>query len=183
MKECHAKSTDVLCLVDLNLDNELVPEPFRMQESLCVKVTTDAYTDFILRLPDTLGSMLLPINVAEVKRYACLHSQLLYNSFLSCMAFAIVKELHFAEKYKRVCTTILPASLTAPNANVRAIIDTLGSYLDRHVSSILDLSRRAGLVVPESPCFEHNVLMLRFAAYLYNISRNKGIPENNFTLK
>ena len=109
MIEQYAKADELSCLLSLQHDSEILPEPFRLQRSALFRVTFSVYRDYILSLPDDTV-VKLPQEVSALRDAVASNQSVAFCQFLKSMAFAIVKELYFAERHNAVAATILPAS-------------------------------------------------------------------------
>lgn len=102
-------ATDSLaCLLDLKSSLEPLPEPFRMQKDAILKLPYAAYTYYVSMKTDYELTLVDGLHVRRVLADA--DSPKLYQYFLKDTAFAILKELCFAEYYGEKATTIIPTS-------------------------------------------------------------------------
>lgn len=108
MSEQYATASCLSCLLDSRRELEPVPEPFRMQQDMVFRVTLTTYTEYVLS-KDSNGARLMS-QVGLLKQLASAGSPRLYNYFLRDMAFALLKEISYAEEYSMAATAILPAS-------------------------------------------------------------------------
>lgn len=180
MVEYYAKGTELLCLMNMNPDLEPVPEPFRMQSSVVLRVTLTAYVDFIRMIPADVDSIRLTGDVNVTKHLARVNSPILYNCFLRDMSFAIAKELHFAEKYKRKATAMLPTSHTC-STMLNSTIDSIYEHeCDTARTTLNEIIASYGFEIPNS-ISSVNEPSYRLAVYLLQQSANEGLQEYNFT--
>lgn len=97
------------CLLHRDYACERVPEPFRMQKDVSFYVTYSAYVNYIIALPsDTLVKLSAP--VSQLKELALTSNRQLISFFLQDIAFAILKEVFYAERYNSDASKILPFS-------------------------------------------------------------------------
>ena len=181
MLEYYAKGSELLCILCLDRKLEPVPEPFRLQGSVLLRVLYREYADFIQSLPTDMESIRISGDLSVTREFARIRSPLLYNCFLRDMAFAIAKELHYAEQYQRAGTTILPTSYMADTVSYTKICMV--------TSQCSDVARQLSMVA-ESYDFplpirvsEQNIALYRLAVYLLYISKTPGIQECNFQLR
>ena len=180
MVEYYAKGLDLLCLMNLNPTLEPVPEPFRLQPSVALRVTFQAYIDFVNCLPTDEESIRLAGDLLATKDFARIQSPLLYNCFLRDMAFALAKELHFAEKYKGTCTLILPSSDTARTLSNKVLNANFLQHCSAQEQYLRNIANSYGFEVPQyiSP---QNVAAYRIAVYLLYLSGKPGVSEYNYS--
>lgn len=178
MLEQYAKANNLSCLLNAERDIERLPEPFRMQRNVIFRVTYSEYINFVLSLAKNQNIKLLSNTGNILDLVMCEHPKL-YNHFLQDMAFAIVKELFFAEHYKRRATIILPASFNQQNVMLSTI---LGAYPTCSGVRVEFLSRCAemGYPLPHN-ISDTNLFLYKTAVVLYSLSKNeKAVEEVNF---
>lgn len=169
MLEQYATADCLSCIFNSYRDLETLPEPFRMQDKVTFRVTPSAYTDFILTLTPHSGVRLMTqLNVLQA--LASADSPRLYNCFLADMAFAILKEISFAEQYKRFATLILPTAQGASNVYVSSLrenYDYVNLVAMNEMRKILDNS---GFWLP-TEVSKRNIDLYKAAMVLYTISK------------
>lgn len=175
MSEQYASASCLSCLLDSRRELEPYPEPFRLQQHMTFRVTLSTYTDYILSLPSNSKVRLLT-QVGKLKELASLRSPRLYNFFLRDMAFALLKEISYAEEYNAHATVILPASdagsvVTASDMlrNYRQDIDTVAYQLRNLLSSY-------GYVIPKNISIINKDLF-DLAAIIYKLSAVQSVVK------
>lgn len=170
MLEQYATADCLSCLVNSYKELEVLPEPFRMQGTVVFRVTPSAYTEFILTLSHDSGVRLMT-QLDVLKRLASIGSPKLYNCFLADMAFAIVKEISYAELFSRHATLILPTSQNANNVQVSHLVE-MYSLLNPEVES--ELRTRVVNYGFELPMVvsNNNVDLYKTAVVLYSLSKS-----------
>ena len=112
----------------LLLDKEMeeTPEPFRMQKNVLLIVSFSEYLKFIDNYLDKVDYLSTPTSM--LKQYI-MHNDTtrLYSSFLADMAYAVAKELHYAEKYKKSATMLVH---DVSDAKVNSLSDIENMYKD-----------------------------------------------------
>lgn len=121
MIEQFVKANCLSCLLNENSNVELIPEPFRMQGTVSFRVTYQEYTRYILSLTNRTGIILMA-DFEYLKELASSQNPRLYTCFLNDMSFAIIKEVWFAERYKKKASVILPASLDSKPWSVSDVL-------------------------------------------------------------
>lgn len=175
MSEQYATASCLSCLLDSRKELEPYPEPFRLQEHVTFRVTLSAYTDYILSLPSNTGVKLLS-RIDNLKALASLRSPRLYNYFLRDMAFALLKEISYAEEYKTHATVILPAS---DAGSVISTSDMLRNYrqdADQIRYQILGLLNSFGYNMP-GYVSAINKDLFDLAAIIYKLSTAKSVVK------
>ena len=178
MLEQYATAECLSCLVNSYKELEILPEPFRMQGNVAFRVTPSAYTEFILTLTPESGVRLMT-QLDVLKRLASIGSPKLYNCFLADMAFAIVKEISYAELFNRHATLILPTSQNANNVQVSYLTE-MYSLLNPEVES--ELRTKVILFGFELPMVvsDNNIDLYKTAVVLYSLSKcNTAVSEVN----
>ena len=124
MIEQYVQANSLSCLLNEDCSAELIPEPFRCQGSISFRVTYSEYSNYILSLPSDSGIILMS-DFSLLRNLASTGNPKLYACFLKDLAFAICKEIWFAEAYSKDASIILPASF---NGNNVALSVYLKSY-------------------------------------------------------
>lgn len=178
MLELYATSDCMSCLVNSDSSLECQPEPFRMQDNITFRVTPSAYTEFILSLTPKSGVRLMQ-QLDVLQRLASIGSPKLYNYFLMDMAFAMLKELSFAEKFKRYATIILPTSQNANNVCASHLLE-MYSYVEPGVELELQAyMTNSGFGLPRVVS-QLNIDLYKMAVVLYFMSKCKtAVKELN----
>jgi len=165
----YAPANSLACLFSYAKKCEELPEPFRMQRSVSFRVLYDNYADFVLSLPeDTMVE--LATSIPDIQRAIAQGGFLSYSFFLKDMAFAIMKELHFAERYKRLSTIILPAAFGVESTPISAFAAKYNLTTGAE-GSLLRAVREKGFVV-KTPVTSGNRILYNTAVVLYFISQN-----------
>lgn len=174
MIEQFVKSNCLSCLLNEDRRVELIPEPFRMQGNVSFRVTFREYVNYILALSrDT--RIILSTNVNYLKELAHSRNPHLYPYFLKDMAFAISKEVWFAEFYNKDASIILPASLDSKPNNA---VDLLQYYIycgdsERMLLSMVN-SLGFDLNIPKR---QHNLILFRVAVAIYHTALHSKSPR------
>lgn len=101
------KAGSLSCLLNRDTSIEILPEPFRLQGTVIFHVAYSEYINYISSLPvDSCIQLGAPIST--LKTLILGKSPQLYLQFLQDMAFALYKEVWFAETYSVDGTVILP---------------------------------------------------------------------------
>lgn len=129
MIQLYAKAENLSCLINNDNRIETIPEPFRMQPDVLFKVTYSEYITFVLSLTlDSKVKLMTPTDV--LLNMARTNQPKLYNHFLRDVSFAILKEVMFAEHYKRRGTVIIPASYNNQNVTVTNMLAMFAKCTD-----------------------------------------------------
>ncbi len=147
MIEQFVKANCLSCLFNEDRRVELIPEPFRMQGVVSFRVTYQEYIRYILTLTRTTG-IVLAADVEYLRELASSKNPKLYSSFLKDMAFAVLKEVWFAERYNKDASIILPATLDSEPSNVSDLLEFY-QYCGE--------SERVLAVMMENAGFEHSI--------------------------
>ena len=176
MFEQYAKVDNMSCLLSENKNAETLPEPFRMQRHVIFRVTYSEYIDYVLSLTPDSGVKLMA-DLGTLATMAATHHPRLYNCFLQDMAFAILKELSFAEQYKQCATVILPASFNQNNISYSSL---LAAYeTSRCVQNeLLIYMNEQGFGIPNKVS-EYNLPVLQTAVVLFFLSKKDDVKEVN----
>ena len=174
MLQLYAKADNLSCLVNTDSSIELIPEPFRMQSNVLFKVTYSEYVNFVLSLTlDSKVKLMTPtsvlLNMARTKQPK------LYNCFLRDMAFAMLKEIMFAEHYKERATVIIPASYNRRNV----VVSDMLKLSDQCVTAQVDLVRQMKLLGYAYPkeISAKNADLFRMAVVLYHMALSERPVE------
>lgn len=175
MSEQYATASCLSCLLDSRKELEPYPEPFRLQQHMTFRVTLSTYTDYILSLPSNTSVRLLS-RIDNLKALASLRSPRLYNFFLRDMAFALLKEISYAEEYSAHATVILPAS---DSGSVVSTSDMLRNYGldDDHIGyQLRELLKSYGYTMPKNISVINKDLF-DLAVVLYKLSTVKSVVK------
>ena len=177
MLQLYAKADNLSCLINTDSSIELLPEPFRMQSNVLFKVTYSEYVSFVLSLTlESRVKLMTPtdvlLNMARTKQPK------LYNCFLTDMAFAMLKEIMFAEHYSERATVIVPASYNRSNV----VVSDMLKLSDKCLSAQIDLVRKMyalGYAYPKEVSAK-NADLFRVAVVLYSMAlSDKPVEEIN----
>lgn len=174
MLQLYAKADNLSCLINTDSSIELIPEPFRMQSNVLFKVTYSEYVNFILSLTlDSKVKLMTPtdtlLNMARTKQPK------LYNCFLGDMAFAMLKEIMFAEHYKERATVIIPASYNRRNV----VVSDMLKISNNCVTAQADIVRKMktfGYAYPKEVSSK-NADLFRMAIVLYHMALSERPVE------
>jgi len=100
---------DADCLATLLLldkEMEQLPEPLRMQPNSTFVITLDAFKTFVSDYLSIYDYLCLPTRDLK-NAIASDFKPLILKGFYMCVARAVAKELHYAERYGKDATTIL----------------------------------------------------------------------------
>lgn len=168
------KATSLSCMLNRNNNVELLPEPFRLQGHVAFHVAYSEYVNYIRSL-DADSPIQLSAPVSRLKTLVMSQSPQLYLHYLQDMAFAIMKEVWFAEQYKTDGTIILPES----NNGVTKLSAFLHSYQYGRAKEAEFLSQVAiAGFRPNTVRRPHNVNLQKLAVCLYYLSQfQTGVSE------
>jgi hypothetical protein len=163
-----ASYENLSCLVSADGSLELFPEPFRMQKTVIFRIPYDVYVHYLLELPkDT--KVILSNDINLLQTYAEHDHPDLYKCFLQDVAFAILKELSFAEIYKQYATRIIPGAFDGYSIGVSKLIEEF----PQSKSAANMLLQQAGLYnykIPRNTVSQLNSPLYQLAVVLYQKS-------------
>lgn len=174
MIEQYVQANSLSCLLNRDSFVEVIPEPFRMQGMVSFRVTYSEYINYILSLPVDSG-IILSNEFTYLRNLASSANPKLYAYFLQDMAFAICKELVFAEKYRQDASVILPASFNGNNVMASAYLESY-RYCVEVEKELLNKVSTAGfgqLKVQR----DHNRSLFKLAVILYFMSKVPTVME------
>ena len=177
MLQLYAKAENLSCLINTDSSIELIPEPFRMQPDVLFKVTYSEYVNFVLSLSlDSQVKLMTPtdvlLNMARTKQPK------LYNCFLSDMAFAMLKEIMFAEHYREKATVIVPASYNRQNVGITDMLKMSPQCVSAQ-TDIIKRMKAMGYAYPKEVSAKNSDLF-RMAIVLYHIAlSDRPVEEIN----
>lgn len=178
MIEQFVKANCLSCLLNGDREMELIPEPFRMQGIVSFRVTYQEYIQYITAL-NSSSRVMLSASVKALKEFASFRSPRLYEYFLKDLAFAIYKEVWFAEICRKDASIILPSTL---NNSPSRVSDLIGFYQSNSESEHQLISRIARTqfeyIVPEN---QHNINLYKLSVMLYFLS-DKRTESNSVSL-
>ena len=174
MLEQYAKASNLSCLLNADKEMELIPEPFRMQRNVIFRVTYSEYINYVLSLAKNNRIKLLS-NTGSILDLALTEHPMLYNHFLEDMAFAIVKELYFAEFYKKRATVILPASFNRQDVKLSTLIGAYPTCASAQ-KELLFRCAQIGYSLP-STITDFNLFLYKTAVVLYSLSKTENAVE------
>lgn len=174
MIEQYVQANSLSCLLNEDRMVEIIPEPFRMQGSVSFRVTYSEYINYILSLPMDSGIKLMS-DFPYLRNLASTHNPKLYSCFLKDLAFAICKEIWFAESYRKDASIILPASFNNKPARVSECI-TSYSYCREVEPELLYKVESVGFGLQKVKR-EQNVHLLQLAVILYSIAKAPVVLE------
>lgn len=172
MRELDAPANRLSCLLSGNMGYELYPEPFRMQQGMLFRVAYSEYINFILSLPKE-SPVVLMNNRDYLTSLATTDQPILYKFFLQDIAFAILKELHFAEMYKVAATAILPGDYDSGVQWKLSDFIQLFQYCVESQAKLREQAEARRLLIP-AKISKVNESLYQTAVVLYNISLSNG---------
>lgn len=176
MYKQYAEVNNLSCLLNEDKDVEILPEPFRMQKEVIFHVTYSEYKKYILSLAsDTEVKLMTDITVLQTM--AMQDQPRLYQCFLKDVAFAILKELYFAELYKKPATTILPASSNGNSMKLSQFVQNYNNCCQVQ-SELLIYMNSIGFGIPKRITTQ-NVRALQTAVILFYLSKQDTVKEMN----
>lgn len=175
MSEQYATASCLSCLLDSRKELEPYPEPFRLQQHMTFRVTLSTYTDYILSLPGNSGVKLLA-QIDSLKALASLRSPRLYNFFLRDMAFALLKEISYAEEYDAHATIILPASDTGSVVSTSDMLSNYRQDIDQIGYQLRELLISYGYNIPRN-ISAINKDLFDLATIIFKLSTVKSVVK------
>ena len=174
MIEQNVQANSLSCLLNADSSVELIPEPFRMQSNVLFRVTYSEYSNYILSLQNDSGIILMS-NIDYLRSLASTDNPKLYSCFLKDLAFAICKELHYAERYRKDASVILP---TAYNHNDLLLSMCLSNYSNcRDVEGELKYClQTAGFELTKVKRIK-NIRLFQLAVILYAMSKAPTVAK------
>ena len=169
MLEQYASAEYLSCLINSVKDLEHLPEPFRMQDDVTFRVTPSAYTEFVLTLTPSSGVRLMT-QLDVLQQLASVGSPKLYNCFLADMAFAIVKEISYAEQFHKRATIILPTSQNANVVPVSHLSNVYTTVKAEDENALRSYAICSGFNLPYQVS-DLNIDLYKTAVVLYSLSR------------
>lgn len=168
MIEQCVSSKSLSCLLNANKAAERLPEPFRMQSSVSFRITYSEYYNYMLS-PDA-DVIAHPYTTSSYLRsLAMTQNPKLYRYFLADVAFAICKELHFAELYDADATVILPASFSGTNVPLGTCLECY-EIANCVEDELFALVNNTGYYI-NSIKRAHNIKLWKLAVYLFYLSK------------
>lgn len=169
MVQQYAKASNMSCLLSANKESEQYPEPFRMQPNVIFHVPYSEYKSYVLSLQSEMGVRLMT-DLKVLSDMATADNPRLYNCFLMDVAFAIIKELSYAEVFKRPASIILPASFNDNDVSLNTFLRAY-EYSTGAQSQLVKICRSRKYILPDR-ISEQNANMFKLAVVLYNIAVN-----------
>jgi len=174
MIEQFVQANSLSCLLNGDSSIEIIPEPFRMQGSVSFHVTYSEYSNYILSLPvDT--DIVLMSKYSYLRNLASSDNPKLYSCFLQDIAFAICKEIWFAERYRKDASIILPASFNGKNVKASDCLKTYPLCKDVELELLSRLSTQ-GFVLNKIERVR-NIYLKNLAVVLFSISKVPVVME------
>ena len=148
-----------------------------MQRTVSFHVTYSEYINYILSLQQDCGIKLIK-DYNYLKTLASCGHPSLYAHFLQDVSFGIMKELSYAEKYKKPASIILPASYNGNNIDIDTCIAGFPFYMD-FTEELKRIVTQAGFKLPKV-YQEQNLFLFKLAVVLYALGKNpSGLKEVN----
>lgn len=168
MPTYNVSANSLSCLLDERAGVEVYPEPFRLQPTLVFSVPYSAYRDYLLSLKDD-AMIRLSGKIPFLRNLASSSNPQLYKYFLRDIAFAICKEISFAEREKTDASIILPSTIDGSQILASSCKDIMLSAGQYEVSLREKIST-AGFAFPKR-LRAHNEALYKVAVYLHWISQ------------
>lgn len=158
----------------LLLDKEMeeIPEPFRMQNNVLLIVSFNEYLAFIKNYLDKVDYLSTPTSM--LKRYVDRNDiPELTKAFFRDMAYAVAKELHYAEAVKKEATFIIhemDCTNVLSTSQVQSMFMGIKAYTETEIYTYMQ-AKDFGL-----PRFfqEKNLFLWQYANVLYYFSKALG---------
>ncbi len=154
------------CLLDLNASLEPLPEPFRMQ-NIVLKLPYAIYTQYISSMR-TDADLTLISGLHIRRELAEVHSNILYKYYLQDVAFAIMKELSFAEAYHERATIIIPTSDGEHKLTCEQIA-SMFEFVKEEGTVLIEAMRSLGFAFRRN-ISSNNISQFQTAVVLYHLS-------------
>lgn len=174
MIEQYVQANSLSCLLNQDKSVEIIPEPFRMQGSVSFRVTYSEYSNYILSLPKD-NCIVLMSSFNNLRNLAATGNPKLYTYFLKDLAFAICKEVWFAECYQRDASVILPASFEGQSILVSDCLKSY-QYCQEVEWELMNVLQTAGFELSKVKR-EQNVFLKQLAVILYSMSKVPKVLE------
>ena len=161
-------SRSLSCMLSRNKEYDIVlaPEPFRLQSNVVFHVAYSEYINYVRSL-SVDSQHILSAPVAVLQRLSDMNSDQLYLYYLQDMAFALAKEVWFAESNRCDGSIILPSS---EGAELKAsTLLGIRRYFNGHKEAFHKLVEHHGYSVARVRS-SHNVNLLAVAECLYYLS-------------
>lgn len=101
-----ANVENLASLLSLNSELETIPEPYRMQKNLNIKIGFEVFKSYILQC--SLSNEIMFIDYISMKDSIYRTDPVIVNYYYKYLAIAQLKELSIAQTYGAIATTILP---------------------------------------------------------------------------
>ena len=173
MYTCTAKAGCMAVLLDTRIGIEQAPEPFRLQPDLILTVPYSEYTKYVHSLSLDSQTVRLFSNTRATVNLSIASPERLYNTFMRDLAFAIVKEIYYAECLKENATVIVPSSERAAPMSWTVFLQK-SSKMQSNMYELLDRVGKLGYHC-KAVKNVHNKLLLDIADRLYTISKSESI--------
>lgn len=180
MIQQFVNGTSLSCLLNGHIESERFPEPFRLQKDIQYCVTYEEYIKYVSSLTDGVFVRLMTDwkllrNMAETEQMP------LYSCFLADMAFAQMKELHFAETLHKQASVIVPVADCKPTACSSLVKMHLTRATSRKAFLLAYCRNVCGLFIPDKPqaC---NQSQFDLAVVIYYISQELRFTGNEMSL-
>lgn len=177
MIQSKVKADCLTAILNENHLCEIFPEPFRLRPNVLFLITYSEYITYLLSLTKTTDIM-LSADVAYLQSLAKTNNFELYSLFLQDIAFAMAKEVWYAEMFAGEGSIILPFST---NGFEHTVSNYLQSYAQcKDCESVLyaklDRANFNGLKIKS----QHNDNIFRLAVVLqYMATQNPIVKEIN----
>lgn len=174
MTEQYVTKSSLSCLFNEDSSVEIIPEPFRLQPEVIFHIAYSEYVAYIKAL-DVQAPIILSRDIGILKSLAQVNHESLYKAYLADMAFALCKELSFAEKFKRQCTLYLPSSEDGKESSLVGCLESY-RYVHQLEGELLSKVTGAGFKLPRT-INPINRYILELAVILYSASKLQVVLE------
>ena len=170
MIDVYVTADSLSCLFHRDAYCESIPEPFRMQENVSFHVTYSEYVNYIVDMPDN-SLVKLSESVRHLKELAASSSDALLKYFMLDMAFAIAKEVCYADSFKKKASVIVPYSYSGTVLQAQNLL-TAYNYYSKFEGGLREALRSAGFNVSKNVSdLNSNLYKIAVSLYGFALSR------------
>lgn len=171
-------SADCLsCLFHRDFSCERIPEPFRMQKDVSFHVTYSAYINYIISLP-AKSYIKLSAPVDKLKELAITASNELISYYLQDVAFAIAKEVFYAELYSAEASKILPTSYDGNDVKANSLLTAYNHFASYDAVLRSQLSNAGFMFTKNISSLNDKLFKVAVSLYGYAVSNKWGKEVN-----
>jgi hypothetical protein len=145
-----------------------------MQKDVSFHVTYSEYINYIISL-DAESHVKLSDDLGRLKELAIVSSKELISYYLQDMAFAMCKEIYYAELYSKEASKILPCSFTGQRVNASTLLNAYNHFAQYDTVLRNQLST-AGFMFTKN-ISSLNAQLFKVAVSLYGFAVSKGMGE------